>query len=99
MLHAGAADSVIFNDPYMVAPHHLDNLSQLVSSLVTATQVRKLQLITHTRSQVSGERLQGIVRWAKGLGITMAFSFLPDLHLREVAFSNGILVVMDRGSD
>ena len=32
-------------------------------------------------------------------GLTLSVAFIPDLHVRELSFSNGIAIVPDRGLD
>jgi len=97
--HAGASGEVVICEPYLISSWQLRNLSDFLDALLVRTHVRKVALTSHFRSQCQAQALQEMVCKLGPLGLSFSYSFTTDLHLREVSYSNGVVITSDRGLD
>jgi hypothetical protein len=97
--YAGAASEVGSLEPYLVGSWQIRNFQDWLDALVTLTHIRAVRLTTHVRSQFAQAELEEVLMRYGRLGLHVTIAYQADLHLREVAFSNGVVVVSDRGFD
>jgi len=96
---SGSATELDIQDPYLVSSWQLQNLGSLVEALVAKSHVRKIRLSTHPRSLGSSAFLDRLALELADKGLSFSVAYVPDLHLRELAYSNGIAIIPDRGLD
>jgi len=97
--HVGSSEVLDITEPYLVSCWQMANLSDLLDALVARSFVRTVRLLTHQRSEVSRDALVQLSERLTPIGMQLTIAFAPDLHLRELAYSNGTVISADRGLD
>lgn len=97
--YAGQATSLELREPYLVSPWQVRNLEIFFDALKKKTSVTKVWLHTHVRSREAESPLEHLRNRVALEQITVDITFAPELHLRELLFSNGITISADRGLD
>jgi len=97
--HAGSSSTLQLSEPYLISGFQLNNLRFLCAELASKTHIRKILITTHERSKCQAEALHKLAQEAGAHNITTTLSYVQDLHIREMQFSNGITVTCDRGLD
>ena len=87
------------SEPYLVSPWQLENLRALMHALLSKTFVRRVRLFSHIRCSGSRSVLQEMGDEFSTFDFRMEFAFADELHVREVAFANGVVISSDRGLD
>jgi len=96
---AGASNEADLSEPYLVSRWQLSNLRSLTDAITRGTHISKLRIVTHTRSRCQAELIDSLIEHCSTAGLSVACCYQEGLHLREMAFSNGIVVTCDRGLD
>jgi len=96
---SGSAAELDIQDPYLVSSWQLQNLESPLEALLAKSHVRMVRLSTPPRSQGNSAFFDDLVAELADKGLTFSVAFIPDLHLRELSYSNGIAIVPDRGLD
>ena len=95
----GSATEVDIRDPYLISKWQVGNLASLLDALVARSHVRVARLTSNPRSRSNDGAFADLATRMSGQGLALTWAYQPDLHLREVVFSNGVAVVPDRGLD
>ena len=77
--------------------HQVQNLRQFVCELVQYSEVRKLNIVTHLRSESQLDQLERLKRDQQR--IVLEYLFSASLHEREFVLGSTHVVVCDRGLD
>ena len=96
---SGISDELVISEPYLVSGWQVANLRELVHALATKTHIKRIRLSTHVRSRSAESLLSAAQEVACGLDIDLSIAFCPDIHLRELSYSNGVTISADRGLD
>ena len=97
--YAGSSQFVTLREPYLISDWQLRNLELFCDALITGTFVRKLFIITHSRSQSTTDALAALKASYADRGLTVEFSFDAELHVREMVYENSTVIISDRGLD
>ena len=95
--YCGAEREATLREPYMNANYQVQSLRQFVCELEQLSQVRKLNIVTHLRSESQLDQLEGL----KGAQqrIVIGYQFSASFHEREFVLGSTHVVVCDRGLD
>ncbi|MFM7980957.1 MAG: MIT C-terminal domain-containing protein, partial [Candidatus Fonsibacter sp.] len=96
---AGVASPATLQEPYLAAEYQVANLRSLAPALLPTTSVRRLEVLTSGCSQRMLQQLQQLMQDMAAEGMQMTCRARPALHIRELAYSSGIVVTSDRGLD
>jgi len=97
--YSGTAQELLVSEPYLVASWQLENLETLFDGLLRFSHVRNVALSTHSRSEVNRNQLDDLVKKYSAMNLVISVAYVQDLHLRELVYSNGIVISSDRGLD
>ena len=97
MQYSGAECEATLREPYLNAGYHVQNLRQFVCELEQFSQVRKLNIVTHVRSECQLDLLEQLK--AEQQRIEIIYHFSSSLHEWELVLGGRKVVVCDRGLD
>ena len=97
MQYCGAEREATLREPCLNANYQVQNLRQFVCKLEQHRQVRKLNIITHLRSESQLDQLERLKEDQQRIEIEYQFS--ASLHEREFVLGSTHVVVCDRGLD
>ena len=84
-------------EPYLNANYQVQNLRQFVYELEQHSQVRKLYIVTHLRSESQLDQFERLKEDQQRIEIE--YQFGASLHEREFVLGSTHVVVCDRGLD
>ena len=94
MQYCGAEREATLGEPYLNANYQVQNLRQFVCELEQHSQVRKLNIVTHLRSESELDQLEGLT--GDQQRIVIEYQFSASLHERELVLGSRHVVVCDR---
>lgn len=97
------AKSIEIEDPYIRAPHQIQNLVRFCEAIVKISNIKRIDLITGydddyqkmEAEQKLGELKQSLLE----IDIIFDFDFNPNIHDREMRLDNGWMIKIGRGLD
>jgi ATP-dependent Lon protease len=97
------ARMVTVEDPYIRAPHQVQNFVRFCEVVVRAETVRKVLLVTSqdgtAQAQEASERLAELKQSLLDFDIDLEVKLNANLHAREVTLDNGWVLKIGRGLD
>ena len=97
MQYCGAEREAMLREPFLNANYQVQNLRQFVCELEQHSQVRKLNIVTHSRSESQLDQLERLK--VDQQRIVIEYQFSASLHERELVLGSTHVVVCDRGLD
>jgi len=101
--YLAGARTVEIEDPYIRAPHQIQNFVRFCEAVVKLSNVKRIDLITGYEDETQkadieaklGELRQSLLE----VDIIFEFDFNPNLHDREIRLDNGWVIKIGRGLD
>lgn len=97
------AKSIVIEDPYIRAPHQIQNFVRFCEAIVKSPTVRKITLHTNYDDQTDlkelSDRLNDIKQSLLELDIELDIQLNQRLHDREIRIDNGWTIKIGRGLD
>ena len=97
------ANAVVVEDPYIRAPHQMQNFVRFCEMVVSHSTIRKIQLRTgydDTLQRADAEsKLGDLAQSLLELDIVLEVAFDANLHDREIRLDNGWVIKIGRGLD
>ena len=101
--YLAGAKLVTIEDPYIRMPHQIQNFVRFCETLVIASAVKKIKLITgyDDASQMADtkEKLEDLGQSLLEMDIELEIKMNPNLHDREIRLDNGWVIKIGRGID
>ena len=102
-IHLRGAKRVEIDEPYLRAPHQVQNFVRFCEVVAAEPTVKEVALTTgyvHDAERDELEhRLSDLAESLKDFGIALRVDFNPHLHDREIRIDNGWTVKIGRGLD
>ena len=97
------AKQVSIEDPYIRMPHQIQNFVRFCETVVIASAVKKIKLITSYEDEKqmadTKEKLDDLAQSLLEMDIELEIKMNPNLHDREIRTDNGWVVKIGRGID
>jgi len=97
------ATSVMVEDPYVRAPHQIQNFVRFCEMLVSHSTIRTIQLRTGYDDTIqradAQSKLADLAQSLLELDIALEVTFDPNIHDREIRLDNGWVIKIGRGLD
>ncbi len=97
------AKSVVVEDPYIRAPHQIQNFIRFCEMAVNIGTIKKIELITSYDKETDIDEVESNLKDLKQSllesDIELTFEFDPNLHDREIRLDNGWIIKIGRGLD
>ncbi|MDQ4044272.1 MAG: BREX system Lon protease-like protein BrxL [Chloroflexota bacterium] len=97
------ARSVVIEDPYIRAPHQIQNFVRFCEAVVKHSAVRKIHLITgfddHTPIAEVEDKLKDLQQSLLEMDVVLGIDLNPNIHDREIRIDNGWVIKIGRGLD
>lgn len=97
------ATSVMVEDPYVRAPHQIQNFVRFCEMLVSHSTIRTIQLRTGYDDTIqradAQSKLADLAQSLLELDIALEATFDPNIHDREIRLDNGWVIKIGRGLD
>ncbi|UFP95185.1 hypothetical protein ISF26_02740 [Gloeobacter morelensis MG652769] len=97
------ATSLLIEDPYIRAPHQIQNFVRFCETVVKAQTCKRIKLITSHGDDILLSEIQAKLGDLKQslleLDITLDIEFSQNIHDREVRLDNGWIIKIGRGLD
>jgi ATP-dependent Lon protease len=97
------AKAVTIEDPYIRAPHQIQNFVRFCEAVVKHSAVRKIHLITgfddDTPIAEVESKLQDLQQSLLEMDVVLGIDLNPNIHDREIRIDNGWVVKIGRGLD
>ena len=95
--------SVVIEDPYIRLQHQLQNFVRFCETLIKASTVKKISLITgyDDKTQLAdiAEKLDELKQSLLELDVELDVKLNPNIHDREIRLDNGWVIKIGRGLD
>ena len=95
--YAFGAESIYMQEPFLQLTHQVSNFQRFVECVFKGSEERLKNVTLHTRSMTPF--LGDVCQQWKERGVNIDVKLDPSLHVREITFSNGIVITSDRGID
>ena len=97
------AQKIVVEDPYVRAPHQIQNFVRFCEAVVTCSMAKQIHLITSYDSSAQRaeiqEKLGDLQQSLLELDIVLDIDFNPNLHDREIRMDNSWVIKIGRGLD
>ncbi len=101
--YINSATHIRVEDPFIVAPHQVDNFARFCALAVRLGAVKLIELVSgiprDENTDDADSRLETLRRDLHCRGVILKYSREKTLHDREIAFDNGWVVSIGRGLD
>lgn len=101
--YLSGAKEVVIEDPYIRAPHQIQNFVRFCETVLKAGSVRKISLVTgyDDRTQLAeiAEKLEDLKQSLLELDVVLDVKLNPNMHDREIRLDNGWVIKIGRGLD
>lgn len=97
------AKQVTIEDPYIRMPHQIQNFVRFCETIVIASAVKKIKLITSYEDEKqmadTKEKLDDLAQSLLEMDIELEIKMNPNMHDREIRIDNGWVIKIGRGID
>ena len=97
------ANQITVEDPYIRMPHQIQNFVRLCETIVIASTIKKIKLITSyddaTQMADAKSKLEDLGQSLLEMDIELEIKMNPNMHDREIRIDNGWVIKIGRGID
>lgn len=97
------AKSVEIEDPFIRAPHQIQNFVRFCEVVVKLSSIKRIDLITGYDDDVQKleveQKLDDLKQSLLEVDVVLDFDFNPNIHDREIRLDNGWIIKIGRGLD
>lgn len=101
--YLAGAKQVTIEDPYIRMPHQIQNFVRFCETIVIASAVKKIKLITSYEDEKqmadTKEKLDDLAQSLLEMDIELEIKMNPNMHDREIRIDNGWVIKIGRGID
>ena len=97
------ANQITIEDPYIRMPHQIQNFVRLCETIVIASTIKKIKLITSyddaTQMADANAKLEDLAQSLLEMDIELEIKMNSNMHDREIRIDNGWVIKIGRGID
>jgi len=94
---------IVVIDPYVRHTHQIHNFLRFCETVVKTKTCKKLKLITSFENEIQkynmDEAFKEMAQSLKEYGVELFVSYVNGLQEKEIRFSSGIIIKIDKGLD
>jgi ATP-dependent Lon protease len=101
--HLRGAQMVVVEDPYIRAPHQIQNFVRFCETLIIHSTIKQIKLVTSYDDQAqladAQSKLGDLKQSLLEIDVILEVEINPNLHDREIRLDNGWVIKIGRGLD
>ncbi|MFM8320701.1 MAG: BREX system Lon protease-like protein BrxL [Chloroflexota bacterium] len=101
--YLASARAIEIEDPYIRAPHQIQNFVRLCEAVVKLSEIKHIDLLTSYEDEAQMReietKLNGLKQSLLEADVIFEFDFNPNMHDREITLDNGWVIKIGRGLD